>query len=462
VFDNQTAEQQASRNAEDFLIAGNMDFTPQYTRHIQEVTREQVAAAARKYLNRDHLLTTVLLPMQAPDPFAPKAAATQAGAGPVAVKKVVLKNGVTLLISRNAAAPLACFNLYTMGGLLAEDDSNNGIGTLMMNLMARETTTRSHEQIADFLDATGASLSATSASNVFQLSMACLKDKAAESFSVFADVALHPKFSGEELKQIRHSLISTAETATEDWSGEAFKTVRDLFYASSPYKRVPEGDSAVIEKLTPEEIAAHYKNYFLDPAHMVIAISGDIDPEAALAWAQPFEAIAPHNPTLNVFSVPEAAKTVVKPTAKQSATVMLAYPGANISSADRHALIVLKTYFSGYSSPGGSLLFETLRGKGLVYTVDAANTCWPAGGLFLITALGEPKNTGAIVGNIQQVIETVKRGEVTRHTVCRGEGPGDHGREAEQTDGGRAVVTGGAGGGAGAGLGRRGAVPGAD
>jgi predicted Zn-dependent peptidase len=114
-----------------------------------------------------------------------------------------------------------------------------------------------------------------------------------------------------------------------------------------------------------------------------------------------------------VFSVPEAAKTVVKPTAKQSATVMLAYPGANISSADRHALIVLKTYFSGYSSPGGSLLFETLRGKGLVYTVDAANTCWPAGGLFLITALGEPKNTGAIVGNIQQVIETVKRGEVT-------------------------------------------------
>jgi len=412
VFDNQTAEQVASRNGEDYLIAGNIDFTPRYTGHIQEVTRAQVQAVARKYLSRDHLLTTVLLPRDAPDPFAPKVSATQAAAGPVAVKKVILKNGVTLLISRNPAAPLACFNLYTLGGLLAEDESNNGIGTLMMNLMARETATRSHERIADFLDSSGASLSATSASNVFQLSMACLKDQAAESFGVFADVALHPKFSGEELRQIRHSLISTAETATEDWSGEAFKMARDVFYATSPYKRVPEGNTAVIEKLTPDDIVKHYENYFLDPAHMVIALSGDIDPDAALAWARPFEAIPPRNPTFNLYTIPDQPKTVVRPTVKQSATVMLAFPGANISSADRHALVVLKTYFSGYSSPGGSLLFETLRGQGLVYTVDATNTCWPAGGLFLITALGEPKNTGAIVASIQQAIATVKRGDV--------------------------------------------------
>ena len=42
-----------------------------------------------------------------------------APAGVVEVKKIVLANGFTVLISRNPAAPLACFNLYTLGGLLA-------------------------------------------------------------------------------------------------------------------------------------------------------------------------------------------------------------------------------------------------------------------------------------------------------------------------------------------------------
>jgi zinc protease len=243
--------------------------------------------------------------------------------------------------------------------------------------------------------------------------MACLKDQAPEALALFADLALHPKFSAEELGQVRHSLISSVETATEDWAGEAFKTVRDVFYASSPYKRLPEGNTAVIDALTPSQIAAHYNTYFLDPARMVIAISGDLDPDAAEKWAQPFQAIAPHNPTRNSFSITSEPKTVVKPTEKQSATVMFAYPGATFTSPDRDTLVLLKTYLGGYSSPSGALLHETLRGKGLVYTVRASTIPGPAGGMFLITALGEPQNARAIADTIQALVENVKKGDVS-------------------------------------------------
>ncbi len=411
VFDNQTADQQAVRNAEDFLVAGNIDFTALLVQRMQAITAAQVLAAARKYITREHLLTTVLLPKNAPDPFAAKAAAT-AAADQVVVKRTVLDNGVTLLISRNPAAPLACFNLYTLGGLLAEDDSTNGIGMVMMNLLPRETASRSHAQITDFLDATGTSVVGTSGNNAFQLSMACLKDHAPDSFALFADLALHPKFSAAELAQVKHSLIFSVETATEDWSGEAYRTVRDVFYASSPYKCLPEGNTNIIDKLTPAQIAAHYNTYFLDPAHMVIAISGDIDPAAAAQWALPFQAIPPRNPTRNTYSITNEPRTVVKPTAKQSATVMFAYPGANIASADRDTLVLLKTYLGGYSSPSGSLLHETLRSKGLVYTVKVTTVSGPAGGLFIITALGEPKNADAIASTISGLIENLKAGNV--------------------------------------------------
>jgi predicted Zn-dependent peptidase len=124
----------------------------------------------------------VLLPLKAKDPYAP---AGRSGAGNVAqaegaVQKTVLANGVTVLITRNTAAPVVSFQLYTLGGLLAENEGNNGIGAAMMELMTRGTQTRTHEQIADFLDRTGTTLGAESGNNSFALSMQCLKDKAGE------------------------------------------------------------------------------------------------------------------------------------------------------------------------------------------------------------------------------------------------------------------------------------------
>ncbi len=412
VYGNQTAEQQAIRNALDFMATGSIDYTEGYVKHIQAVTPDQVVAAARKYINRDRLLTTLVLPNGAKDPTAPAPSTTQGLAANVAVKKTVLKNGVTLLISRNPAAPLAAFNLYTLGGVLAENDKTNGIGAAMMAMLSRGTTTRSHDDITKYLDGTGTSLAATSGNNSFSLSMQCLKDKAPDAFTLFADVALHPKFAPEELTKIREPLLAGVDTATEDWYGEAYKAVKERFYAQSPYKMLPVGTEAVVSKVTADQLRAHYTNYFLDPRRMVIAISGDIDPAAAEAWAAPFAEIPPREVTLATSSTLAPAGSQTLHTDKGSATIMMAYPGMSVTSPDRHAAILLQTYLGGYSSPGGSVLFDTLRAKGLVYTVSASDISGAIDGMFLISAQGEPLNAKAIVAQIEQIVDAVKKGNL--------------------------------------------------
>lgn len=412
VYGNQTAEQQAIRNAADFMNAGNIDFSPMYVKRIQAVTPEQVHAAARKYLNRERLLTTTLLPTGVKDPFA--AASTQTAAVEAqAVRKTVLRNGVTVLVSRNPAAPLAAVDLYVMGGLLAEENETNGTGATMMELMTRGTESRSHAQIADYLDATGTMLAAESGSNSFHLSLQCMKEKTAEGLALFADVALHPKFAADELQQVKGPLAAVAETATEDWYGEAYKAIKEAYYLNSPYRNLPDGNAKVIAALTPEQVRTHYQNYFLDPQKMVIAISGDIDVDAAMRWAAAFEAIPQKSPPLRMTSRAANAGVIRVPTKKESAAIMVAYPpGMTITSADRHAVTLLQTYLGGYTSQFGSVLFETLRGRGLVYTVQASNVSGPAGGMFLIAALGEPQNADAIAKTIQEIVERTKAGEI--------------------------------------------------
>jgi zinc protease len=414
VYDNQTAEQQASRNATDFLSTGNIDFTTAYVHNLEKVTAKEVQAAARKYLVEHRLLTTALLPLGAPNPFKVKeTSAVAAGAKDVTTKSM-LKNGITLLITPSHSAPIVTFQLYTRGGALAETEKNSGNGNAMMKLLTRGTTTRSHEQISDFLDATATSLSAESGNNSFGVSAQCLKQNAASAFELFADVIEHPKFAPDEIEKLRPQLLAAIDESAEDWSEEAYKAVKEEFYADSPYKRYPVGEAAVVRKLTAEEIQKHYETFFLNPRETVLSIAGDIDEKTAAEFAASLETIpAPASPpALATTSTMNPPHQVTRHTAKQSATIDFAFgPGSAITSSDRYALLLLKTHLGGYASPGGSVLFETLRGKGLVYTVSANNvpSALPhGGGMFLIEALGEPEKSQQIVDAIESIVKSVK------------------------------------------------------
>jgi zinc protease len=314
--------------------------------------------------------------------------------------------------------------IYVLGGLLAEDDASNGTGGAMMALMTRGTATRSADAVTDFFDLTGGSIDGTSGNNTFGLSATCLKENFAKTFDVFADVATAPKFSPEELEKLRPQLAAAVERQTEDWFDEGYKYLREEFFTKGPYRNLAAGKADVIAKLTADQIRTHYEKFFCNPKNTVLAIYGDVDSFPDLEKS-PFAAIKTGAGALNLTTVDAPAKTFTRPTDKASATVVIGYgPGTVVGDKDRHAMVVLQTLLGGYNSPGGSLLHETLRGKGLVYTVQAGNIAGvardgkEARGLFLISALGEPQNSDEIVTIIGRIVADVKAGKVTDKDVA--------------------------------------------
>jgi zinc protease len=419
VYARQTAEEQASENASDFMSTGNIDFSKQYVEKIQQVTPEQVRAAAEKYIQANSLLTTILLPLKAPAPELAGTGTQTETTDAKSVTKTVLPNGLTVLICHNSSAPLVTLNYYTLGGLLAEDANNNGIGNAMLHLMTRGTESRSHDQIADFFDSTGGSFEVTSGNNSFGIAATCLKEHGADTLNVMADIILHPSLSAEQLEKIRPQLLAAVDHATEDWFGEGYKFMRASYWDKSPYKQLPTGQHDVVAKLTAEQIRKHYETYLRDPAHTVIAVYGDIDKEDVAKWAQQFAAIPKTDPKLNLEAVRAPGGTVTQQSQKQSATVFYGYgPGMTLTDADRYPMTVLQTILGGYSSPGGSWLHETLRGQGLVYTVQAQNIPAPFPGMFMIVALGEPQNVPKITTLINQRIDDAKKGLFTEQEIA--------------------------------------------
>jgi zinc protease len=148
---------------------------------------------------------------------------------------------------------------------------------------------------------------------------------------------------------------------------------------------------------------------------MVLAIAGDLYPATAAAWAAKFESIpaASPGPALHTESIPAAPRTITLSTAKESASIMFAFPpGMTADDPDRYAMTVLQTYLGGYSSPGGSVLHETLRGQGLVYNVQAMTFAGAARGMFLIYTLGEPGNAPRILASVDRIVRDARGGNI--------------------------------------------------
>ena len=419
IYNNQTAEQQATRNAEDFLATGDVDFSRTYADRIRAVTPEQVQAAAKKYVRDDVLLTTALLPLNAEDNVTRATTQQAAAAAKLPVQKLTLPNGLTVLICKNSAAPVVAMQLYVAGGLLAEDAATNGTGETMMELLTRGAAGRTANDITDFFDSTGGSIAATSGNNTYSLASVCLKQNFAKTFDVFTDLATAPTFAPEELEKIRPLILAGIEHQTEDWFDEGYKLIRDEFFAQSPYKRLPTGSADVVAKLTAPKIRDHYEHTFRNPRQMVLAIYGDIN-AAPDFQNSAFAKLKPVDVKLNLETQDAPPHRITHNTDKASATVMIAFgPGSVAGGPDRDAIVVLQTLLGGYNSPGGSLLHETLRGKGLVYTVQASNIPGvqragaEARGLFLISALGEPENADQIVTLIEKIVADVKAGKVS-------------------------------------------------
>ncbi len=112
VFAQQKVENQAEMLSESYRSTGDPLFDSRYVDGIQTVTAEQIQAAFGKYIQPQRLNTLRI------DPVGTKLeaeAGTAAVASETPVRKVVLKNGLTVLLKRQAAVPLVTIQAYARG-----------------------------------------------------------------------------------------------------------------------------------------------------------------------------------------------------------------------------------------------------------------------------------------------------------------------------------------------------------
>ncbi len=446
----QTSEDVAASLATDYMATGDPHFSDRYVTRIAALTNEDLQAVAKKYFDTSKLITTVLLPREAVgNNGLPKAedlirgnepATTQKSTDVVAalptITRTVLSNGLIVLHKQITTTPLVQINMYALGGLTLEDASNNGIGNLTMSLLRRGTTTKSADQLSDFFDLTGGDLATDCGRNTWYWNVSSTKDDFAKTMEVYADVVNNPAFAPDQLSAIKTRVGAAIEGEDATWDGQAFRYFYKQFYGAvnSPYQFDVLGNSDHLAKFTVDDVKNWYTQKILT-APRVLAIFGDVDNATAVAMAQKYfgggpmlpsttrpastqmaaaqlastqsantqpvaqdpPAGLPDKPSVNVVSVS------VQKTDLDVAGVVVGFRSNSIIGApNQGALTVSQCLTGGFSYPTG-YIFETLRGKGLVYEAATFNSAgrskdFPGG--FIAYAGCDPKNVNAVVDEI--------------------------------------------------------------
>jgi zinc protease len=377
-----TMQGQAQDLGSNWLAANDLNFSERYLAAARQVTPATLQRVAREYLTAANRSLYALLPKGT----APKIAGTVQVSAESAVQKIVLPNGLRLLVKEDHRLPFVEMRAVFQGGVLAESEKNNGLTQLMSKMLLQGTARRSAEEISTEIESVGGSIETFGGNNSFGLSAEVLSEDLKTGLDVVADVLLHPSFPAAAFERERRIQLELIRAQKDQLLQSCSHAMRRGLFGNAGYGLDPSGSEESVKALPLPALPDFYKAMVV-PNNCVMAVFGDVhtgELKAAMEklfgrWKQG-SLIAPKGARpLALTSIKRISET----RDKEQAVLLAGFPGASLKDDDRYALELLQEGCSDL----GSRLFLRIREKlGLAYYVGAQNFLGVVPGFFAFYA----------------------------------------------------------------------------
>lgn len=268
-----------------------------------------------------------------------------------------LKNGMQVLVVEDRKLPTISFSLSLDNPPIVEGDKA-GVVSLASSIMGKGTTEMSKEEFNEKVDFLGANIFVSMGGGY----AGTLSKYTDEVFELFADAALKPNFTQEELDFEKSQLIENIKSGDNSAAAIAGRVRSALAYG----KNHAAGEFATeetINNVTLQDVKDYYNKYF-SPSNAYMVVTGDIKDKDAKKLVKKYfkdweakEVAMPQLPRvtdvdqrqINFVDVPNAVQT-------ELAVIMVS--DLKMNDPDYHAAVVAN-YILGGSF--GSYLNMNLR-----------------------------------------------------------------------------------------------------
>ena len=267
------------------------------------------------------------------------------------VQATTLDNGLRVLILEDHRSPISSFQVWYRVGARNEARGATGIAHFLEHMMFKGTPTVGPREFARIVEQNGGRNNAFTTADVTSYFVDIAADKLDLVARLDADRMHNLLLDTREINSEREVILEERRTRTEDDPGGFLgEEVSSIAFKAHPYGVPVIGWAEDIKRITPEEIRAFYKTYYV-PNNANVAVVGDVKASEALAIIRKHfgpMARAPEPPPMLAVEPPQNGERRVKVLKEaQLPIVYLGYHVPNQQSNDAPALEMLSTILSG-------------------------------------------------------------------------------------------------------------------
>src|SRR5207237_4429630 len=196
---------------------------------------------------------------------------------------MTLDNGLRVLLLEDHRSPIVSFQVWYRVGSRNEHRGATGIAHFLEHLMFKGTPTQGRGQFARLVEQNGGQDNAFTSQDVTSYYVNIAADRLDLVIELEADRMHNLKLDAKDIASEREVVIEERRTRTEDDPGGFLgEEVGAIAFRSHPYGPPIIGFMEDIKRITPEEIRAFYKAYYM-PNNAILVAAGDFTAAEVLA-----------------------------------------------------------------------------------------------------------------------------------------------------------------------------------
>ena len=364
--------------------------------------------------------------------FNSQSAATAKPAAAPKPTRVVLPNGMVLIVQENHANKTVAMSGFVRAGSAFDPAGKYGDAEMTAAMLGRGTTTKTALQLALSLESVGASIGISAGDETATIGGASLSSDFGLTLNTLADELQHPSFPPDQIARLRAQILSGIEDEKQDTGGTGGAGAQaEIAFAQAIYPKghpywqpTLDQSAAAIKSLTREDLLSFYHTYYR-PDSTALVVVGDVNTPDVIrqvtaafgGWPKP----ATPAPALVIPDVGQPAKAptpIVIPLADAPQTsILFGYNGGlTQTSPDYYAAQILNYTLGGDTF--GSRLGKTIRDQnGLAYSVSSGFEPQHGSGPFQVFIGANPKNAARAITFMRQILTQEQQYGVTPDEV---------------------------------------------
>ncbi|HEV7704446.1 MAG TPA: pitrilysin family protein, partial [Gemmatimonadaceae bacterium] len=196
------------------------------------------------------------------------------------VRRLVLPNGLTVLLRRDDTAPVVAIVTFVKAGYFDETDDVVGIAHVLEHMFFKGTDARPVGAISKETKAAGGYLNAGTIYDHTSYYTVLPSASFARGLEIQRDAYANSVIDAEELAKELEVIIQEAKRKADNPSAVATETLFELLHDEHRIRRWRIGREEGLRKLTRDDLVGFYRNFYR-PSTTILSIVGAIDLDAA-------------------------------------------------------------------------------------------------------------------------------------------------------------------------------------